>query len=611
MRRQVILVLLVAVVFAYALPAVAQEAPGNLPDYSPDGGTSEQLRDEGGMLERAVASVIDGLTSIVKGIARAGGFHSLDRLIFNHGLDETQRQYLPFTPEQWALLDKWYNYIMVGFSGLVLLAVLVTAFKFINAPMNAEMKADASESMMRWIGAVLLVACAPVLVRALFWLNNAMVDTLFEIVERVLPGRVEQLPNFAADGMIEGLTDLSTGSVLGTAVIKLMFVSIMVYLNTIFIVRRFVLMVIYVFTPIVAWLWAINKNVNAMGIWMGELLSNAFMQTAYAIAMLIFLTVNADLRIGEGTWLTLLITMGAIAPVGEMLRNSLQGLWTRLSGVDESLIANRGTMGLMGLGSVVNLGQAVAGKGSPGITFGSPGGFSPESSAGFSPGGSGGFSPGGSVGLSSGGVPGGGALPGTVSPGLSFPGAALGSGPAGQVFSGAVQAGTDTAVPGSSGGLVILGPDGRPISSGATGGEPSGGIKATYVPSRGARVPQVMATGAAVAGLAARAVAPMAALSFAAMPGGDRLARTAVEMTAAGARFAGSAAGGALAVGQAAKEQGSFWGGLREVAGVETGGFKGNFTAVGKLMGYSAAPGIASGISEVRRSWSADGGLRA
>lgn len=626
MRRVRKLVLLALFAAALSLPlssAAAQEpggvigAEGAAPPGAPDleeapwaydmpareepGPPGQELRDEGGLLEKAIALPIEGLTRIVGFLARVGDFQPLDRVVFNVGVPAEERDFLPFTREQWGLLDRWYGYITVGFSGLVLLAVIATAFKFMGASVNAEMKADASESVMRWIGAVLLVGCAPFLVRSLFWLNNAMVETLLEIAERVLPGRVAQLPDLS-QSVVGGLTGLTTGSYLGTAVVKLGFVGIMVYLNIIFLVRRFVLMSIYVFTPVVAWLWAVNKNVNAMGVWVGELLSNAFMQTCYAVAVLVFLTVNTDLRIGGGSWLTLLVTLGAVVPVGEMLRNGLQGLWTRLSGVDESLVAQRGMLGLAGLGSIAVLSRAAAGGGSgaPGILgggggFGFPGG-------GGGPGLSGAVPPGGGTSPASGpfgeALPGGAPVPGVPSA------AAAGAGPVPDLAGG---------IPAGGGTGSVPGPAGAVSAEGGPPAEPPEG--APVLAFQGSRVSHALAFGGALGSLAARSAAPFAAVAMSVVPGGDRLAQTAVQAAAYGGRAVGTAGAGVMEARTLSREQGvSFWEGAKRAAGVQGEGFLNNVSAAARMIGYPVAPGVTSGAVDAWqrvRSWSADGGLRA
>ena len=55
-----------------------------------------------------------------------------------------------------------------------------------------------------------------------------------------------------------------------------------------------------------AWLWSLNKNVNAVQVWLGEILSNLFMQSAHAFVFLILLSL---INVG--------VSGGAPAPAGD------------------------------------------------------------------------------------------------------------------------------------------------------------------------------------------------------------------------------------------------------------------------------------------------------
>lgn len=351
--------MLVIAMLCFSTPSFADE---------PTTGTNTVTEDKGGMFERAIAAVFDSLIGLVEGLERSQGLKGFDELVFNKDkngnmMSEDQKNLLPFTQDEWNKLNTWYNGISVSVSSLALVAVVITAFKLMGSGKNPSLRSEAMDSAWRWIWALLLIPAAPIFVHVVFVLNTAMVDTLWNVAQGVITGTIDDKLSLT-NGT---LSTLKTGSVLGTAIVKLAYAGIGLYLNFVFMLRKYALIVIFVFTPIMVWMWAINKNVNAAMIWMGEIISNAFLQSAYALVFLVFLTFTAS-----SNWLSALIWAIAVIPLGEMIRNSVQGLFTRMSGFDEAGTAGR-VMGFLGLGSVMGAGKlasATAGGGSKSLSGG-------------------------------------------------------------------------------------------------------------------------------------------------------------------------------------------------------------------------------------------------
>jgi hypothetical protein len=327
------------------------------PSEQPAPGRPEQpVKDEGGMLERAIAGVLNGGIVLIEGLEKMAGFKTFDELVFN--INNGNKEILPFTAGEWDAAHQWYAGMAAGAGMLVLIAVFLTALKLMFSAVNPAERSEAMESIWRWVWAVFIIAGAPLLIWAVFQINVALVDTFLEVAAGIQGNNVSDLAQLTSTGR-GFLKNLQTGSVLGTAIVKLAFLVLGLYINVLYIVRKYVLFVLFVFTPLMAWLWAVNKNVNASAVWLGELLSNAFMQASHALVFLIFMTLVDFKNLGNGTWLTALVMLAAVIPVSEMLRNSLQGLFARMSGVDESGVA-RTAMGVFGLSSIAGLG-AVAG----------------------------------------------------------------------------------------------------------------------------------------------------------------------------------------------------------------------------------------------------------
>jgi hypothetical protein len=327
--------------------------------YTGEGATGE-IRDETNPFLAVLAMVVKALTAGINAVANAMGMGEIKEIIFavNSGADSFT-QPAPYSSEQWQKMDSLYGSMILLTLALGLILILVTAYKFIYAGVNKrpEVRAEASESLWRWILVLLIIAAAPVVVRALFAINNALTSFIAGIIQ--------------AENISTSFNDLQTGNVLITALVEFMFAWNRLFIGLIFFIRNWIVWTIYIFTPIMALLWGINKNVTAAAIWLGEMLSNAFLQTAYAFA---FMVVALFISTGSGSvdtagvapsWAATLIGVYMIPSLANILRNSLQGLWTRWAGFDEEGLARQLGRGIVfasaGVAGVKTLAGATVG----------------------------------------------------------------------------------------------------------------------------------------------------------------------------------------------------------------------------------------------------------
>ena len=356
-----------------AAGVVSPSPPPSLegPAQSEEGGNAGEVRDVGGAFERAVAAVLNGLIGLVEKLEQSQGLKSFDELVYNKGVQDPRLG--PFAGEGVVeKLKKWYQGMAMATAGFCLLAVVFTSGKLMVSGARPRMREEAAESVWRWAGAVAIIAFAPVLMEVLFELNAALVDAIRSVGSSFVGGQT-----LDQHLRVSTLENLRTGSVLGTALVKLVYAGVELYINLLYFVRKYALMTIYVFTPLMAWLWAFNKNVNAAGIWLGEVISNVFMQSAHALVFTLFLTFCSQKGM---TWLEKLLWAGGLIPIAEMVRNSVQGLFTRLSGFDEAGAVGK-FLGALGLGGIAGMSRLGAISLNP--RFGSSGG---EGSGFFPPG---------------------------------------------------------------------------------------------------------------------------------------------------------------------------------------------------------------------------------
>ncbi|ACX51879.1 hypothetical protein Adeg_0733 [Ammonifex degensii KC4] len=406
------------------LPGAAaswQEAPERQQALKEKSQDNQPTEDEGGLFERAIAEVFNAIFKVLWGLLDNWGFKDPDKLIF--AKPERWDDLLhpaPFTPDTWRKLDAMY-YGMVGVSwALYMVLVLVASGRFVLGGLSKspEARAEGKATLWRMLFALVVMAGAPVLVRAFFVLANA-----------VQVGIVDAAGSSSGILDREFVQNLKTGSVLGTAIVKCAFAWVTFHINLIFWVRDVVMYVMYVFTPLMAVLWATNRNVTAAAVWLGELLSNAFLPAAYALAGAVVVVFTS---VGDVGWPQKLVGVIMLVTLAKVLRNGLQGLWTRWAGVEEEGAAAKiaaGITGAIGVAGVLGLGRAFSASLAPpkiqfpagGVTGGGLGGVAGSGAVGagggLAGGGAGPWGVAGSVAPSLGGAPGGLSAAGAGTPG--------------------------------------------------------------------------------------------------------------------------------------------------------------------------------------------------
>ena len=301
----------------------------------------EQIKKEDGSLfEKIIAECIGGIAQTVFDFATsesAGvGFKDYDTLIFNNNTQDDSLS--PFTEELWSKTMNWYRVFAIISGTLILIAVIILAYKIMYAGMNTAKKNEAKDSLSRLCFGGVAIALAPLFIRFLIYVNNSMVYLLVN-------SNNGSLDNFLGNNM---LSSISTGNAITTALVISMFIYLFVKLNIKFIIRQFTIIVFTIFTPIACGLWIINKNVTAASIWAGQIIMNIIMQFIYCFLFLIYL---AFLPNGGG-WAVSLIWAMMILPLADALQNCFQNLTSRIAGIDNEQMTNRA----MGMGAMLGYG---------------------------------------------------------------------------------------------------------------------------------------------------------------------------------------------------------------------------------------------------------------
>lgn len=313
--------------------------------YDPGTGTIGQ--EKATAFEKVLAGPLEGLYDALQ----LAGFKSYEELLFNIGSSETEPYLIPFTKDEWDKLTNWYMAIAAGSFGLVFIGVLLLPYKLAKSALNPLEQVRLMEELWRRLLVIGLLIAAPIFIKIMFLLNTGLTNVIYAISTGF--GSTVLLNNDFFNSII-------TGNALLTAIVKLGYMLLLVYLNFLFEMRKFILATFYAATAIMAYLWSMNNNSPVAGVWIGEVISNAFMGSSYALVFSIWNSLLA----GQ-TWWVILFGMVILSPVAEVLRNCFQG-FTKFLGVNEQKSAATAAAGFGGLMGVLSFGKAAMGGGSSG-----------------------------------------------------------------------------------------------------------------------------------------------------------------------------------------------------------------------------------------------------
>lgn len=301
-------------------------------------------KDEGNFLEKSIATVIDCVNNFVLGNDKKNkeglakkllGFDNLDDIFFEKsslslsGVSSGNKpqgniSYGPFTITEWNIcLSVYYTILTFLVAPLIVLMVGKTGISYIYNAKSISKLEEIKEDFKRWIFVIILLAIAPTLLELFFSFIGALSDIWYEKFNKTIKSSA-----IMSGGSFK---DLKSGSVLVTAILRFLYCGCYLKINAAFIARKWCLIIMFSLSPIIFCLWGINKKVHAFDIWIGEVVTNGVMGLTYGMVFTII-----SLFIAKGTNIIMLIIgMSMAVSLAEMLRNGLQGLFTRMSGINE------------------------------------------------------------------------------------------------------------------------------------------------------------------------------------------------------------------------------------------------------------------------------------
>lgn len=329
--------------------------------------------DNGNFIVRAFANIFLAVEKAFFGLAEKFlGFLPLDKLIFNSKANSFGTigniSVPPFTDAEWGNL----NYIYIVVSSLcapfVLIMVAKTGISLIMSANQPAKRAELQENISRWLFSLALIAIGPLLLKGLFLFTSYMTDAVVAIFHATLGG-----DNYVTNTSM--IDSIKTGSVLTSAIVKCVFAWKFFQINMLFMVRKIVLFSMYAFTPLAALFWGIDNKTQAIQVWFGEIITNATMQFFYAFTFSIMIIGLSGSS--WQNWFFALVWMFTLVKIAEVFRNSLQGLFTKLAGVDENAIAGKafGPVSAAATGAIGAFKRTFTGSGASKLANGLSGGF--------------------------------------------------------------------------------------------------------------------------------------------------------------------------------------------------------------------------------------------
>lgn len=284
--------------------------------------------DDGGIFEKIIAKMIGGIAETVFDLTTKEelgvGFKNYDELIFAKDSIDIS----PFTVEQWNSMMSWYG-IMAGVAGsLVLIVIVIVSYKLITSSYSIEKRSEAKDSLMRLFFGIASIGFAPIFIKFLLLINNNLVKMLIGLSDH-------NLEDLIGNSVV---TNVQTGNAIATAVVIALFAYLFFKINVKFIIRQFTILIFTLFTPIVSIMWMINRRTIGASIWFGQILINVFMQFIYAFLFLVYMEFLPQ----SGGWATSILWAMMILPLADALQNTLQNLVSRIAGINNEELANRG-----------------------------------------------------------------------------------------------------------------------------------------------------------------------------------------------------------------------------------------------------------------------------
>jgi len=333
LRKVICAVLLVPLVITLVLAA------GQRPVIAGTGDQEKTSWFQYSWLDRLLASPLHAIADALHMIAGWLKLKPVEDLVFNTGAGNPSPMADAFGSDEWyKLVLPWHRAVLV-FATSVIFIQSVILLKSYGAALNPAKRVNLQETLFNMAFAVLFAFGTPVILRLILDANRAIVG----FARAHVLGMGMPLAGTADPQM--------TGSALMDAFVRIADVGLMIYINILYLVRKFLLGILVVIAPVVAWAWVSRSTRMPMLLLLSELVTNGLMTASHALPYAFFVTM-LSLRGGLlGTALAKLLGFTLIIPVSAFLRRMLIG-WLDWLGMHEESMGGAAAGGVAALASL-------------------------------------------------------------------------------------------------------------------------------------------------------------------------------------------------------------------------------------------------------------------
>lgn len=352
------------VLLSWAQPGLAHEDDWKLSENQSISGQQGSL---GNTIINTVGNTISWMLSLpITGLARAilwlsdkAGLYSIRELVFAEGRLASGGGGI-FSPQEWEnVIMPWYRvFFLIASAGVFYSLVITwTGYRTLAASISPQRAVSFSNTLLNILIAMLFMTQMPLFLNLISDANAVIVGAIKNSL--ISHGLYNNLATLDPQriGNTFANPDLGTQNPLLNSLILLGLAGFTLTINFLYMIRKFVVGVLIVISPIVAWALLSSRRTPFL-LMLSEIVSNTFMSASHAVVLAFYLSMLA--YNGDGmfaTWWAKLFALYMLIPTASLLRRLITG-WFNLLGIDEEAYAG---IAAAGVGSLVAAAAIVTG----------------------------------------------------------------------------------------------------------------------------------------------------------------------------------------------------------------------------------------------------------
>lgn len=312
------------------------------------------LFDIGDKLDIFVNAIINVISAFIvtpiEWFAKLAGFKSMNQIFFEGN---------PFSDKEMDYVLKFYWIVASVSSVFIIILAGKTAIKLMFSGITASERVSLTKEITTWFMSLLVIATAPWILYLMFeffslltkWLQSAINSSFsyttnsnetFSTIIDVFGLHYDESKTAEEIAQDNTIIDTFFFHVCGsnpanTIIMKALYLPLWAKINLVFMVRKYILGIFFLFTPVAILMWGIKRDSMLLDVWFGEILTNVSMAFFYAFTYMA--TVHLFTAAGWTGWVFGFIAMYSIPKVADTLRNLLQNMFERWAGIDELNLA--------------------------------------------------------------------------------------------------------------------------------------------------------------------------------------------------------------------------------------------------------------------------------